>query len=1137
MERTWARKTIDLIFANSHIVILAFLFLLISGLFSLFTLRTEGFPEVTINTVLVSVPYPGATASQVEEQVLKPVENALEDLEDVTEYRTTANNSFGVAVVTFKDSADPDEFISKLNAAMAKIKLPENTEEPEVQEFTADAGGDFMIAVTGPASPWELLTKATQIKDQLENVKGVTAVKFINPLTRQVAIEIDEAKLAAAGISREQVEGAIKAAQLDLPLGSFINSDEVRVNVGLTKNIPDVTALADLPISPTLKLKDVARLEVRLNNNDFYNRIGYRESEDVAGKMNLQRSLMMSISAKDDVDILEVNKELEETYERLTSQSEYSNVKILDVFNQAEDTRKQVDEIKAGLIGAPIEGLGSFGFLGYLFGGLGLIVLLLLLFINLRAAILAAISIPISLLAGLTFLWFAGIPLNTIVLFSMILVIGLVVDPTLVFLEAMYRYRQQGLNGRDAAVKTLSTVGFGMALAVITNFIVFVPFGVVSGFFGDIIKYIPLTVIPPLVASLLVPIVFFVPLASRFLTAKEVIGSDENPELVGVWGVSKNFGRGVRRILAPTRGMAFVRTLIILLAIAAPVAVGAYFVNSGQVKMVQFSSTADSDFVIIDGQVDDKWSFTRAISDVADPVQGVLANQPEIERFAYFSQQGNSFTIFAKLYSSADRKDRDLRTAEVLTKDLNENFKGIEEATVEASVSQAGPPQDRYPVKIQIFDNDLAKLEHAVEDISAYLKAQDSVEKVDDTLGVNNPSVGSTALVLKNDLSTANPMPFFGLVRNRLNENKVATLKLAGEEFEILSYVAPKIGSVDDITNLRLPQGTLNDVIAERKDIPSQSIQRLNGSRFVEVRAKLKEGEDPIKAQAALTDYLNEDKLSELKLEEDATESKGESDAIMKSFGELFKALAIAIFMIYIILVGFLRSFLLPIVILFAVPLGFVAVFPALAVATGQLGFLELLGVVAMAGVVVNVTILLIDFANQLKAEGYSPADAISAAVAVRFRPILLTKLTILGGLLPLMIYSPMWRGLAVVMLFGIIASGLLSLITTPILYMWVQGRRPKSPRPVLATEPIMMPSEPTYSEPISLEPESEYEYVPLEETPIEQMPPIVEQIPEEVVQEEPKQSQEGPTEEEIRELLSRIGQNRPSDNNDQTGQ
>src|SRR5690606_37843785 len=144
--------------------------------------------------------------------------------------------------------------------------------------------------------------------------------------------------------------------------------------------------------------------------------------------------------------------------------------------------------------GQPIEDWGPIGVLGYLFGGIGLVVLLLLIFINWRVALLAAFSIPLALAVAAMTLKFMGIELNTLVLFSMVLVIGLVVDPTIVFLESLHRYRNQGYRSREAAIKTINSVGWGVALSAVTNFLVFVPFGVVSGFFGQIIKYIPITV-------------------------------------------------------------------------------------------------------------------------------------------------------------------------------------------------------------------------------------------------------------------------------------------------------------------------------------------------------------------------------------------------------------------------------------------------------------------------------------------------------------------------------------------------------------------------------------------------------------------------------------------------------------------
>jgi multidrug efflux pump subunit AcrB len=366
--------------------------------------------------------------------------------------------------------------------------------------------------------------------------------------------------------------------------------------------------------------------------------------------------------------------------------------------------------------------------------------------------------------------------------------------------------------------------------------------------------------------------------------------------------------------------------------------------------------------------------------------------------------------------------------------------------------------------------NDTNVLLGVAEDIKNYLSGVEGIEDVQDNVSEGN-SGGSVSFVLDNtNKNSQNAFMLYAFLNGRLAENELGNFEFDEQTFEMISIVEPKISSEQEVLSIDVPttekmiyqqtmtkmamQGisnpellpekpedvTVGDLLESKEISESITIRRVNGKRFMEVYASVSEDGDAMKIQSDLEDYLSEDKLKELGLSEDALDYQGEVDSITQSFTDLLISLVVAIFMIYVLLVGFFRSFLKPFIILFAIPLGMIGVFFAIWLTTGQLGFLELLGVVTMAGIVVNVTILLIDYANQLKAEGKTSAEAISTSVAVRFRPIMLTQLTAFGSLAPLMFLSPFWKGLSASIIFGILSSAVLSLFLTPILYEWVES-------------------------------------------------------------------------------------------------
>lgn len=1046
MPKSFGQRFVDIIFNNGQIVALFFAFLVIGSIAAFAGSKVKGFPDVSINIAVVTSVYPGATAGQVQEQVIKPIEGVVADLKGVTEYSSTANDSFGAVTVTYEDGVDLDEALRDLSGKLTRVRLPEGAKEPEVLDVTAGGGFDFLVGVTGLNDEFALYREANIVKTQLEGVKGVSKVSIVNPLEPTVQIVFNQDALASRRLTRAQVESVVKMAQLDIPVGSFVNTDNIIVNLGVVRKLESPTEIANLLVAPNVRLADVATLNFLADGNDKYNRIGYSfgDAEDIAANGNLavSQAIMLQISSKEGTDILALDKRLDERYEDLALSGKIGpDTRLVTLFDQAESTREQVQEIQAGLIGENIKQWGDAGFLGFLFGGLLLVVLLLLILVNWRVALMAAISIPLSLGVGVLYLKLIGVDLNTLVLFSMVLVIGLVVDPTIVFLEALYRYRMQGLSPREAAAKTINSVGVGIGLAAIANFIVFVPFGVVSGFFGQIIRYIPITVIPAIVASFIVPAVFFLPVAAHWLKPRVGVVHAEEGELSGAWPISRWLNKSIRGLLGRGSSTAFLRVMVVIVAIILPVAIAGSLIGSGAIRFVQFSEQEDSTMIFVQANVNKEWSFERAVNAVL-PVQNFVAQQPEVKNFAYFDQNGNSFTMLVTLWPIVDRQMQQLRTATELEKDFNNYFATLDGVTLTAQSDSGGPPEELYPVKVRVFDQDPAKLKLAADDITTYLKGRDDVAKVTDSLSSAGQSVTGTALVLDpENVANINPFIAVGALKERLDETEISKISIGGESWKVVSTMNPAIRSVDEAKQIGFGPISLGGLTTGTSQQVATTLQSLNGKRYVEVQAQVKEDIDPVLVQTELNQYLNDDKLEDLGLESANTESSGVTDSIGKSFTDLFVALIIALFMIYVLLVGFFRSLVAPLIIMFAIPLGFAGVFPAVAWSTGQLGFLELLGVVAMAGIVVNVTILIIDYANRLVAEGMTVQDAIATSVAVRYKAIFLTKVTIFAGLMPLAIFSPFWRGLALVMIFGIIVSAILSLFTTPILYVWSKGR------------------------------------------------------------------------------------------------
>ncbi len=1037
----FAKNIINILFKHGRILALLFLFLIVFGSLSLAGLKRQGFPEVLINIATVQTVYPNANAEQVESDILIPIENAIGDIDEITDYSMTAFDGMGFGVITFDQKADISAAMTTLQGKVDSVTMPENALDPVVDQIEAAGVGEFVIALSGFDSEQELFDAGLKLEDSILRIDGIKSATILNEIKPQIHIHFDDEQLDEEGLTRSDIEAKISAAHFSAPAGSFIEEGK-QINVLIQNSITSVEDLKNLRIADDVVLSDVADIEISFDNQDQYNRIGYRESGEE--ELRIDRALLYGIEIKNDADILIVSDDID----AFASDTDEGRVTI--VYSQAESTRLQIEEITQSIFGKSIDALGPFAFLGYLFGGLGFVVLLLLVFMNIRVALMAALAIPLSLFSATIYLNLVGIDLNTLVLFSMVLVIGLVVDPTIVFLESMQRFIEEGKTGKEAAVLTMRTVGLGVLLAVLTNILVFVPFGVVSGFFGEIIKYIPATVIPAMMASMLIPVLFFMPLGAAILKkSKHDRVSDD--ELASTWKIGQKLRDALKKLLKKGRGMAVIRVLLFLFTLALPFLVGFGLSAADKLQVVQFSTQEDSDFVIISGDIASDWTFEKAVYDIVVPLQDELKTFEEIDHFFYFEQSGNSFNILAELLPIAEREDRGMRNATELAKAMNERIDALElDAEINASVEGEGPPQSEFPVSVRIFEEDADALLAAANDIEAFLNDHESIETVNNSSSEAN-SGGTIVYSIDDDANLPSPFLALSAAQSALGENDLGVLNINNVAYDVLSLSSTSIESGQDLLDVEvLPEISspfpgfagqdavlFEDAVLDGEIQESITIERSNGRRVATVSASVIDGVDPLDVQSDLETYLNDEKIEELGLEKSGIDFDGVADSIAESFNDLFLALAIAIFMIYVLLVGFFRSFFEPIIILFAIPLGLVGVFAAVAATTGQLGFLELLGVVAMAGIVVNVTILLIDNANQLVQSGRDPSDAIATAAGLRLRPIVLTQLTAFGSLIPLVYLSPFWKGLAAAIIFGIISSALLALIVVPILYLW----------------------------------------------------------------------------------------------------
>lgn len=1007
--------------------------IVIVGIGSFYQLRVEGFPAVTVPIAVVSTIVPGAGPETVNTTVTIPVENALRDLKGVNEVTSTSQANVSVVVLTFADGIDTNVAIQEARTKLASVDLPEGVEDPNI--VVPDTGGaPFFVAVAGPANLIDLQTQSKVLEENLLAIDGVKSFSDISGVTQNIYIELGPQYLNPA------ITAQIESANIGFPLGqSIIDGKEIPISGEATiKNLESVRNIAiAIPAQPeqparTAKLADIASVYIGYDDGSKVNRVAYLDEAD--NKFKIQPALLYEIRLDADADIIAVGKEVAKVVEDTRASDGKTDYAL--VFNQAEDAQHQVDEIVEAAIGAKWDIDGPIGYVGFIFGGIWLLIIGMLLFLDWRSALISALSIPLSFFVTFIALNVMGVQMNTLVLFSFILVIGLIVDPAIVVLESIKRYMEIGFKGEKAVLRSIDVIGLGLFISVLTSLIVFIPFSVVSGTFGQIIKYIPLTVFPALIASYFIPFIFLTWLAAKFLKADARGTLHDEDDIHTLWPIAQWFVRTNRFILSRV----WLQIVVIVVALVVPVAIAAGLFASGQVRQVQFAQPDDVQFLQLSVPLGSNLTPSQLQTQTA-AVENILKEHiSEMENFFYQDLNGSgssaNLNVFVTLKPT---NERDVKSSEISNK-LQEQLQSKFGERALAQEFGAGPPESAYPVTVKIFENDPEKLKVAAQKIADELRSYDEVAAVQ-----TDSDATSTELVVTVDQEKAtaagvSAAAVYGQIGSILGEKKLF-----------------RVGDLETI--LRLPEDTkpntvaalqalvvfgqngpvaVGDVATIKESAVAGSIRRAQGDRYAEVSARLDDARDAITIQRKITDWTKAN-TSQLGVSERAFEDRVGVNEFEKSFQELFLAIALSILVTYVVFVIFFKSFVQPLIILFAVPLIFIGVFPALAFfAGGQFGFLETIGILMVIGIAENVGIFLIDYANRKVREGMDKKEAIAIASGIRFRPILLTKITALAGLLPLAVFSPFWRGLSLVVVFGILSSGILSLFTTPVLYNWL---------------------------------------------------------------------------------------------------
>ena len=1101
--------------SNNRLTILVLGFFVIVASIMTFSLKTTGFPSPSVGIVVVNTIYPGASSEVVNRDLTIPLEASIKAVKGVKRYTATSNNSVSTLSISVNEDANIDSVRNDLDAAVKSVKLPTTAQTPKL--ITPDIGGPALIlAITAPNLETIFQNKEAA-KTVLSQNSDVSGVEELQALHKQVVVRLDQAKLKENNLTIDIIQSKIATLNENLPVISNVSIDSK--NVGFTtslskntledlknlsfNNVPAATIEGNAPTTPfgpgasktvaaiapktltPVKLSDLGEVKQEVSFVD--NRPTYYTIQDKNSKDSVIPASILNVKFVKGVDqITTLNKIRDELKkidninynDRYNIGDNYDATKnyLVEGYTEAEANKKQVNEVVSGLVGGPLKQLGGLSNLGWLLGGIQLVMLAMIAFVSWRAALVSALAIPLSFAFSTVYLYLTGQSLNTLTLFSLVLVTGLVVDPALVVLESIQRKIDSGLVGNEAVLDAICDVGPGVFLAMVTNIIVFVPFGILSGIFGQIFRYIPLTIIPATVGSYLVPLIVLAWFGGLILKKNKSTTDDEVQNLwpIARWVIGLN-----KRIL---HGPRIIRLMIIVVLLVIPIGLSGFMFSHGYIKQVQFATSDNSEQLFLTGSYlnqipqNERDTTTKQVLDLVAKNPNVTNILPSLESFGFYTflKPADQRSIIAK--DIANDLNSQIQNKFGSSSGSNRKF-----YDVKVTLAQTGGPQSAYQVALAVKSENLDKLKAASLDAAAVLKDKVCFEKnqvsIKDGCSSDNKVILATDdgftdrdnlvydvqldrdLLINKNLATPGRGPLTAAINQNLknqfainNNDKVATINIDDTNTDVI--IAPQIAAPTtlDEVKTRIKDQTnenLDDLGKVVPTSPKSTIQRIRGQTTGLVQGRLKDefaNNQGLASQinVAVTNYYNDNnaqKATSLGLSKDSiqTFSDGQGSDAIKAFSQLGIALVLAIIATYIVLAVFFNSFLQPLSILYTIPLTFLGVFPALYYFVGgQFGFLEIIGLIILIGIVENAAIFLIDSANQrVRERGEDDKSAIANSSGLRFRPVLLTKVTAIASLAPLAITSDFYRSISVVIIFGLLASGFISLVTTPILYIF----------------------------------------------------------------------------------------------------
>lgn len=1003
----------------------------------------EAAPDIQIPLLIVTIPFPGASPEDVESLITNKAEQELQTIKNLKKIKSTSSESVAVLTLEFTSDFDISDARTKVREKMDQIKpnFPSDSEDYQITEINLSEQPLMILNIAGEIGLLNLTDLADKIKEEIESIPGILEVRRAGGLEKEIRVYVNPEKLNYYNLDLNQVSTSIKSENTNLPGGSVtMGPTKYLIRVpGEFENANGINeALISAPNQVPVRVKDLANVV-----------FGFKE---VSSKSRLDgvESVSLSIVKRSGENLLAIRDKVKFIVKRL--ENEFGDrVKFSILSDQGERVQRIVKDLENNIL-----------------SGFVLVFLVLLIVMGISNALLVAIAIPLSFLVSMIILNVLGFTLNIVVLFSLILSLGLLVDNAIVIVENIFRHRQAGKNRIDAAILGTKEIALPVTTSTITTVAAFFPLIFMPGIAGEFIGFLPKTLIITLSSSLLVAVLINPVLCSTLMRVK--LKED----------IPKNFDE--IKLIEKSKVLLFYQSLlgkvlkfrIITLFVFIFLFVGTFYwygKNTFPRKRIEFFPKTEPSEAVVNIRaplgttlkVSDRYvnSVENFINEDKEKLDAIVANVGQ-RRGSGAASAGSTTTYLSHVVLDFPSWQNWIEKPSLIIKKLRQKLDQMVGVEIKLAESRSGPPTG-MALNLEVQGENFNKLSRSVEIIKQKIKNIPGLVDLTDDFDRSRPEL---KVVIDRDKASRlglRAREIASTVRTAFNGKKVSVLRDGTEEYDIWVQLDQSFrNNQTDLSSLFIytPLGEpvrLSEVAKVDSGPSYGSIKHVDAERTITISGDAFRMPGPVIVMNAKRI------LNDLDLPQGISfQFTGEDENRKESQRFIGQALLIAVFIIIVIMVAQFNSIALPLIIITTVLMSIMGVLVGLIVHDRPFGIIMTgVGTVALAGIVVNNAIVMLDYVVKLRKKGYEINEAMIIASAVRFRPVILTAVTTVLGLIPIAVgmdfdfsrenifvfgaeSARFWKSMALAIMYGLGVTTILTLFLLPTLYSLVEGGKEK---------------------------------------------------------------------------------------------